>query len=105
MQLRWTSTAADDLEINANYLFDKTPENATHLIREIYNAQSLPVYRPRIGHRNRPVLLSRQILQLNASSVKTRSGFAGASICSATFIMTRYTYRTPRFTGNLLPTS
>ncbi len=38
MQLRWTSTAADDLEIIANYLFDKTPENAPRLIREIYNA-------------------------------------------------------------------
>ena len=38
MQLRWTSTAADDLEIIANYLFDKAPENAARLIREIYNA-------------------------------------------------------------------
>lgn len=38
MQLRWTSTAAEDLENIANYLFEKTPENAPRLIREIYDA-------------------------------------------------------------------
>ncbi|MDQ1390653.1 MAG: hypothetical protein QOF56_4107 [Acidobacteriaceae bacterium] len=38
MQLRWTSTAAEDLENIANYLFEKTPENAPRLVREIYNA-------------------------------------------------------------------
>jgi plasmid stabilization system protein ParE len=38
MQLRWTSAAADDLDHIANYLFEKTPENAARLIREIYNA-------------------------------------------------------------------
>jgi toxin ParE1/3/4 len=37
MQLRWTSTAAKDLENIANYLFEKTPENAPRLIREIYD--------------------------------------------------------------------
>jgi len=37
MQLRWTSAAADDLESIANYLFEKTPENATRLIRELRN--------------------------------------------------------------------
>jgi toxin ParE1/3/4 len=36
MQVRWTGAAADDLENIANYLFEKTPENAPRLIREIY---------------------------------------------------------------------
>jgi toxin ParE1/3/4 len=40
MQVRWTSAAADDLENIANYLFEKTPENAPRLIREIYAAPS-----------------------------------------------------------------
>jgi hypothetical protein len=39
MQVRWTSAAADDLENIANYLFEKTPENAARLIREIYAVQ------------------------------------------------------------------
>ncbi len=41
MQLRWTSAAADDLENIANYLFDKTPQNAARLIRDIYDAPSV----------------------------------------------------------------
>ncbi len=40
MRLRWTSAAADDLENIANYLFEKTPENAARLIRELYDAPS-----------------------------------------------------------------
>ncbi len=40
MQVRWTSAAADDLENIANYLFEKTPQNAARLIREIYDAPS-----------------------------------------------------------------
>ena len=40
MRLRWTSAAADDLENIANYLFEKTPENAARLIRELYGAPS-----------------------------------------------------------------
>jgi addiction module RelE/StbE family toxin len=40
MPVRWTSAAADDLENIANYLFEKTPENAPRLIREICNAPS-----------------------------------------------------------------
>ena len=36
MQVRWTPAAADDLENIANYLFEKTRENAARLIREIY---------------------------------------------------------------------
>ena len=40
MRVRWTSAAAEDLENIANYLFEKTPENAPRLIREIYGAPS-----------------------------------------------------------------
>jgi toxin ParE1/3/4 len=40
MQVRWTPAAADDLENIANYLFEKTPENAARLIREIYRTPS-----------------------------------------------------------------
>jgi addiction module RelE/StbE family toxin len=40
MQLRWTSAAADDLENIANYLFERTPEHAPRLIREICDAPS-----------------------------------------------------------------
>jgi addiction module RelE/StbE family toxin len=40
MQVRWTPAAADDLENIANYLFEKTPENASRLIREIYRTPS-----------------------------------------------------------------
>ncbi len=39
-EARWTSAAADNLENIANYLFDKTPENAARLIREIHDAPS-----------------------------------------------------------------
>ena len=35
MQVRWTTAAAADLENIADYLFEKTPENAPRLIREI----------------------------------------------------------------------
>jgi len=38
MQVRWTPAAADDLENIANFLFEKTPEHAAHLVREIYGA-------------------------------------------------------------------
>lgn len=40
MRLRWTAAAADDLEHIADHLFEKTPENAAHLIRKIYDAPS-----------------------------------------------------------------
>ena len=40
MHVRWTPAAADDLENIANYLFEKTPENAARLIREIYRTPS-----------------------------------------------------------------
>ena len=38
MRLRWTASAAEDLEGIADYLFEKTPENAAHLVRKIYDA-------------------------------------------------------------------
>jgi toxin ParE1/3/4 len=40
MRVRWTSAAVEDLQTIANYLFEKTPENATPLIREICRAPS-----------------------------------------------------------------
>ena len=40
MQVRWTTAAASDLENIADYLFEKTPENAPRLIREICGAAS-----------------------------------------------------------------
>jgi len=40
MRLRWASAAADDLENIANFLFEKTPENAARLIRELCDAPS-----------------------------------------------------------------
>jgi len=41
MRLRWTEAAAEDLERIADYLLEKTPENAAQLIRTIYNAPSV----------------------------------------------------------------
>lgn len=38
MQVRWTTAAANDLENIADYLFERTPENAPRLIREICDA-------------------------------------------------------------------
>jgi len=38
MQVRWTTAAARDLENIADYLFEKTPQNAARLIREICDA-------------------------------------------------------------------
>ena len=38
MQVRWTTAAASDLESIAEYLFEKTPEHAARLIREICDA-------------------------------------------------------------------
>ena len=51
MQLRWTAAAAEDLEHIADYLFEKTPQNAAQLMRRIYDAPSLLKTFP---HRGRP---------------------------------------------------
>ncbi len=40
MQVRWTTAAANDLENIADYLFEKTPENAARLI--LHGAQDWP---------------------------------------------------------------
>lgn len=40
MRVLWTLAAADDLQDIANYLFEKTPQNAARSIREIYGAPS-----------------------------------------------------------------
>jgi addiction module RelE/StbE family toxin len=49
MRLRWTATAADDLQHIADYLFEKTPENAAQLIRKIYDAPSKLKEFPNLG--------------------------------------------------------
>ncbi len=38
MHVRWTLAASSDLESIANYLFEKTPEHAPRLVRELYQA-------------------------------------------------------------------
>ena len=40
MRIRWTRAATADLESIANYLFEKTPEHAARLVREIYRTPS-----------------------------------------------------------------
>ena len=40
-RLRWTAAAAADLECIAYYLIEHTPENATNLVRRIYEAPSV----------------------------------------------------------------
>ena len=37
MRIRWTPSATEDLRQITNYLFEKTPENAAKMIREIYS--------------------------------------------------------------------
>ena len=49
MQLRWTAAAADDLEGIADYLFEKSPQNAAELIRKIYEAPSNLKRYPNLG--------------------------------------------------------
>lgn len=49
MQLRWTTVAADDLEGIAEYLFEKSPQNAAQLIRKVYEAPSNLRTYPNLG--------------------------------------------------------
>jgi toxin ParE1/3/4 len=52
MRLRWSEDAANDLERIADYLFDRTPERAPQLVREIYEAPAALLtfpYRGRAG--------------------------------------------------------
>jgi len=38
MRLRWSEDSADDLERITDYLFERTPERAAQIVREIYEA-------------------------------------------------------------------
>jgi plasmid stabilization system protein ParE len=49
MQLRWTASAADDLEVIAQYLFEKSPQYTAQLIRKIYEAPSCLKSYPNLG--------------------------------------------------------
>jgi len=49
MQLRWTTAAADDLEGIAEYLLEKSPQNAAQLVRKIYEAPSILNRYPNLG--------------------------------------------------------
>src|SRR5580704_9554565 len=49
MLLRWTTAAADDLESIAQYLFEKSPQNAAQLIRKIYETPSALQNYPNLG--------------------------------------------------------
>jgi toxin ParE1/3/4 len=49
MQLRWTMAAADDLEGIAEYLYEKSPQNAAQLIRKIYESPSNLRNYPNLG--------------------------------------------------------
>lgn len=54
MRLRWSEDAANDLERITDYLFDRTPERAPQLVREIYEAPAALLtfpYRGRPGKR------------------------------------------------------
>ncbi len=51
MELRWTPEASADLEHITNYLFEKAPEHAVRLVREIYDAPGALLNFP---HRGRP---------------------------------------------------
>jgi plasmid stabilization system protein ParE len=54
MQLRWTA-AADDLEGIAEYLFEKSPQNAAQLIRKIYEAPDILKSYPNLGRPGKKV--------------------------------------------------
>ena len=53
MELRWTEDAARDLERIADYLFERTPERAADLIRQIYNSPSALLGFPHRGRLGR----------------------------------------------------
>ena len=50
MVVRWTPSAADDLQNIANYLFEKTPNHAARIVRELY---SVPVSRAQFPNSGR----------------------------------------------------
>ncbi len=55
MQPRWTTAAAADLEGIAEYLFEKSPQNAAPLVRKIYEAPSILRIYPNLGRPGKKV--------------------------------------------------
>ena len=53
MELRWTEEAARDLERIADYLFERAPERAADLIRQIYDSPSALLSFPHRGRLGR----------------------------------------------------
>ena len=49
MRIRWTSAATKDLQQIADYLFEKTPNNAARFIREIYSVPASLARFPKSG--------------------------------------------------------
>ncbi|MGB6133531.1 MAG: type II toxin-antitoxin system RelE/ParE family toxin [Acidobacteriaceae bacterium] len=53
MRLRWTDSAAQDLDRIADYLFEQTPLHAERLTRAIYQAPEILLRSPRVGRAGR----------------------------------------------------
>jgi len=53
MRLRWTESAADDLQKISDYLFEQTPLHAARLTRAIYHAPEILMRTPMIGRPGR----------------------------------------------------
>jgi addiction module RelE/StbE family toxin len=53
MRLRWTESAAADLERIADYLYEQTPFHAARLVRVIYRAPEILLRSPLIGRSGR----------------------------------------------------
>jgi len=53
MRLRWTDSAAQDLDRIADYLFEQTPLHAEPLTRAIYQAPGISLRSPRVGRTGR----------------------------------------------------
>ena len=55
MRIRWTAAAANDLEVIAEYLFEKSPQSAPQLIRKIYEAPLVLENYPHLGRTGKKV--------------------------------------------------
>lgn len=53
MKLRWTESAAADLEAIADYLIDRTPTHALRLVQTIYHAPEILTRSPLVGRPGR----------------------------------------------------
>jgi addiction module RelE/StbE family toxin len=53
MQLRWTPAAATDLQQIFDYIFERNPEKAPQIARQICEAAALLKHSPRIGRPGR----------------------------------------------------